>query len=276
MAVSRRLRFEILRRDRFRCHYCGFTAADAELRVDHVIPEALGGTDDPSNLVTACDPCNSGKSSIAPDAAIVAAVARDADRWARAIEIVAATRTTKREQLAATYGRVESTWKSWKCGDGTTDPLPHDWYASVDQFIAAGLTTDDICELVSVAMRSRATDKWRYLCGCCWTRVRETHSQAAVIIAGLDANDGTTGAAVDAVSSLLYQVGTRYPPADIERLGKAQERVLTDWGLTDLFRCEHGVSPHCGDLICRAYFAGDADRLIDQELTATEAARGTA
>ncbi|WP_075737496.1 HNH endonuclease [Streptomyces acidiscabies] len=63
MAVSKRLRYEILRRDNHTCRYCGASAPDVPLRVDHVTPVALGGTDTPDNLVAACEPCNSGKSS---------------------------------------------------------------------------------------------------------------------------------------------------------------------------------------------------------------------
>jgi hypothetical protein len=85
MAVSRRLRYEVLRRDNHACRYCGGTAPDVALTVDHVIPTALGGSDDPSNLVTACQPCNAGKSASSADAPIVADVASDALRWARAM-----------------------------------------------------------------------------------------------------------------------------------------------------------------------------------------------
>lgn len=63
MAVSKRLRFEILRRDNHTCRYCGASAPATPLRVDHVVPAALGGSDHPSNLVTSCEPCNSGKTS---------------------------------------------------------------------------------------------------------------------------------------------------------------------------------------------------------------------
>ena len=40
MAVSKRTRFEVLRRDNFTCRYCRST--DNELTVDHVTPVALG------------------------------------------------------------------------------------------------------------------------------------------------------------------------------------------------------------------------------------------
>lgn len=58
MAVSKRLRYEILRRDNHTCRYCGATAPDVKLTVDHVVPVALGGSDVPTNLVAACDACN--------------------------------------------------------------------------------------------------------------------------------------------------------------------------------------------------------------------------
>ncbi|AWN05089.1 HNH endonuclease [Gordonia phage Easley] len=38
MAVSKRLRYEILRRDNHTCRYCGATAPDVPLTVDHVVP----------------------------------------------------------------------------------------------------------------------------------------------------------------------------------------------------------------------------------------------
>lgn len=64
MSVGKRLRFEILKRDNFRCCYCGKTAGATELHVDHVIPRAKGGSDEPSNLVTTCVDCNAGKSDV--------------------------------------------------------------------------------------------------------------------------------------------------------------------------------------------------------------------
>lgn len=83
MAVSKRLRYEVLRRDNHACRYCGAAAPDVKLNVDHVIPQALGGPDHPTNLVTACTDCNAGKTSSMPGAATVAEVDQDAVRQAR-------------------------------------------------------------------------------------------------------------------------------------------------------------------------------------------------
>ena len=96
--MNARLRYEILRRDGYRCRYCGNTADDgAKLHVDHVIPASLGGTDDPGNLVAACADCNRGKASTSADDPMVADVQEDALRWAEAIKAAANEQTMTRE-----------------------------------------------------------------------------------------------------------------------------------------------------------------------------------
>lgn len=58
------LRFAVLRRDGFRCAYCGRGESDgAKLHIDHLIPVARGGPTELDNLVTACADCNLGKSA---------------------------------------------------------------------------------------------------------------------------------------------------------------------------------------------------------------------
>jgi hypothetical protein len=61
VSLSKTARFRILARDNFTCRYCGRFAPNVELEVDHIVPQALGGDDDPDNLVTACHDCNNGK-----------------------------------------------------------------------------------------------------------------------------------------------------------------------------------------------------------------------
>jgi len=64
MKLGAGARWDIFRRDGFRCHYCGRTQHDegVVLVIDHIIPLAHGGTHDPENLTTACRDCNGGKS----------------------------------------------------------------------------------------------------------------------------------------------------------------------------------------------------------------------
>ena len=62
--VSDGLRYDVLRRDMFRCVLCGASAQNgAELHVDHIVPIAKGGKTEMSNLRTLCDRCNRGKGS---------------------------------------------------------------------------------------------------------------------------------------------------------------------------------------------------------------------
>ena len=66
-AVPKRVRFEVFKRDSFKCQYCGVSAPDVLLQIDHIKPVADGGNNDITNLVTACASCNSGKSDKALD-----------------------------------------------------------------------------------------------------------------------------------------------------------------------------------------------------------------
>lgn len=61
MSISKKLRFEVFKRDKFTCQYCGRTAPDVILEVDHIHPKAANGKDDIMNLVTSCYDCNRGK-----------------------------------------------------------------------------------------------------------------------------------------------------------------------------------------------------------------------
>jgi len=65
--IGSRLRFEIFKRDRFTCRYCGRTTPSVVLEIDHIVPVAEGGTDGPENLVTSCYECNRGKGAVPLD-----------------------------------------------------------------------------------------------------------------------------------------------------------------------------------------------------------------
>ena len=66
-ALSKKTRFEVLKRDKFTCRYCGAQAPKVILHIDHIKPVIEGGSDDLMNLITACQPCNSGKGRIPLD-----------------------------------------------------------------------------------------------------------------------------------------------------------------------------------------------------------------
>lgn len=55
------MRFEVFKRDSFRCQYCGKSAPEVILEVDHIKPVADGGKNTMMNLITSCRDCNRGK-----------------------------------------------------------------------------------------------------------------------------------------------------------------------------------------------------------------------
>jgi hypothetical protein len=61
-SLTKKIRFEVFKRDSFSCQYCGSKAPDVILEVDHMKPVSKGGTNDIMNLVTSCFECNRGKS----------------------------------------------------------------------------------------------------------------------------------------------------------------------------------------------------------------------
>lgn len=182
MAVTKRVRFEVLRRDNYTCRYCGAKAEASPLTVDHVVPVSLGGGDDPSNLVTACADCNSGKTSTVPDQPLVEQVADDALRWARAMNAAATERAAAFEASRQVGDEFRALWDAWTI-DGERVALPPGWLKSVNNLMAAGLGLHDFEELIEVAMGSRARDTWKYFCGCCWKRVQKSQARAAEILA---------------------------------------------------------------------------------------------
>lgn len=54
-----RTRIEL--RDSYTCVYCGCQLRPGTATLDHVLATELGGSNDPSNLVTSCISCNSAK-----------------------------------------------------------------------------------------------------------------------------------------------------------------------------------------------------------------------
>ena len=60
-SISKKIRFEVFKRDKFTCQYCGGKAPSILLEIDHIKPIASGGDNGILNLVTSCFDCNRGK-----------------------------------------------------------------------------------------------------------------------------------------------------------------------------------------------------------------------
>lgn len=236
--ISKRLRFEVLRRDNHTCRYCGALATETKLVVDHVIPVSLGGSTDPSNLAAACEDCNIGKTSTNPDTAVIADVSEAAQEWVQALQkaaeqqrvryaVVRRAEVTHRaeaeqqvreccdcvrgqwpdEQLIQTLEAMAEEHKGepWAANCATTwsrdDFLPEGWTVTIKRFVQRGLRTVDIDQACREALtRPKVTDRWRYFCGICWNMIRQREEAAAVALHGSSVRPGDVIASVQSSS----------------------------------------------------------------------------
>lgn len=173
-ALSKKTRFEVFKRDGFRCMYCGATPNAALLQVDHITAVANGGANDMGNLVTACQPCNAGKSAI-PLGNIPQSLANQAAEIKEREEQILGYSSV----MAARRARIDQ--ESWQiCAiyneqfNEEKDTFQRDWRLSIKNFIEQ-LGVDACIQAMEIAVCKKPHSKdgaWRYFCGICWTKVR--------------------------------------------------------------------------------------------------------
>lgn len=98
-AIGKKLRFEVFKRDKFSCQYCGSTpdSDGVVLNIDHIKPVKDGGDNNILNLITSCWDCNIGKGAVKLDDSTVLKKQRDGME----------TLEEKRQQL-----KMMSEWRS--------------------------------------------------------------------------------------------------------------------------------------------------------------------
>ncbi len=176
MAISKRLRFEVFKRDGYTCQYCGASAPETVIQVDHIVPVSLGGRDEPANLLTACVACNSGKGSSSGQDAEVAPVDLVAVKWAKAIQATAEDRRRYRKAEKVAHDSFRSAWPF--------NSIPDDWKNSLTNFVRMGLTADDLLHFLAQAYeRTEGMDWcWKYFCKVSWSEVRAIRERAAAVL----------------------------------------------------------------------------------------------
>jgi len=169
-AMSQKLRFEVFKRDGFRCMYCGAHPPAVVLQVDHVTAVARGGKNDIDNLVTSCQPCNLGKGArdlqVAPES-LAEKAASIAEREAQ-LAGYQAIAEARRERLD------DETWRVLEALHGHVQTVPRDNFNSARRFIER-LGVVEVIEAAEIALGSPASSRnlFRYFCGICWNKIRE-------------------------------------------------------------------------------------------------------
>jgi hypothetical protein len=163
MAIGKRLRFEIFKRDGFRCVYCGATPTGSALQVDHVLATANGGTDDEANLVTSCQPCNGGKSAV-PLEERRERVGLDPAIATEHAEQIRAYLAAQRELAAckaAVIGELEDAWRD------IVGEEPRREFAGILLSAIKDFPIDELLEVFAIVANRRifGVGNIRYFCG---------------------------------------------------------------------------------------------------------------
>lgn len=171
-ALSKKIRFEVFKRDLFVCQYCGAHPPEAVLHVDHIDPVVGGGTNDIDNLVTACDACNQGKGprllSAIPEALSTKAVRiAESEEQLRGYQEIMRARSERIEDEA--WEVAEKLYPgAGKRGFNSRDLL------TIKKFIGR-MGLFEVLEMADISLGKKpwgGTVLFRYFCGCCWRCIR--------------------------------------------------------------------------------------------------------
>lgn len=221
MAVTKRTRYEVLRRDNYTCRYCRST--DAELTIYHVTPVALGGSDRPDNLVAACRDCNIGKSSAHPEAALVAEVSDEAIRHAERIKQAYAL-LQLRQSLEGQTEYIDQF-----ADEFPGRKVPNGWKGSLIMWFEMGVPIELIIDAGHRAIlrtrEGRQEDAWfKYMAGIIWSKCETVTAE----VAKRDLFDGAwvTDEAISDLSIDSYMRGSAFEASACdERVAKVRDSL---------------------------------------------------
>lgn len=169
-SISKRLRFEVFKRDHFTCQYCGAHPPEAILEIDHVIACANDGPTVIDNLVTACGPCNRGKAAV-PLSCVPQSIA---DKAAEVREREEQLRGYQ-EVMEAKYQRIEQEcWRVIEILEPGRKDFPIKDFRSIKRFLDR-LGLYEVIEAAEIAAERKPWSpavRWRYFCGVCWGKIR--------------------------------------------------------------------------------------------------------
>ena len=171
-AISKRTRFEVFKRDGFKCLYCGAHPPGVLLHVDHIQPVAAGGGNDIDNLATSCDSCNLGKSAILLRSVPLSLAEK------------AAEVNEREEQLKGYHDILEAkrvrlddeTWRVMNLMYPGKGSVSRDEFQGTKKFIEK-LGFHEVYDAAEIALAGPASyrNTFRYFAGVCWSKIREVN-----------------------------------------------------------------------------------------------------
>lgn len=174
--ISKKTRFEVFKRDGFKCMYCGAHPPAAVLEVDHIKAVANGGSNRMDNLVTSCFSCNRGKGAVSLESVPMSLAEK-----AELVEEREAQIKGYEKAMEAKRRRIDDqTWEILNRLTATKDRAPQDWINSTRMFIDK-LGFHEVLHAADVAIARGPFGQekcFRYFCGVCWNKLRKAELDA--------------------------------------------------------------------------------------------------
>lgn len=171
-AISKKLRFDVFKRDGFVCAYCGATPPNVVLQVDHIHPVAEGGTNAIDNLITSCQPCNIGKG-----ANVLTNIPTSLKEKASFVAEQEAQIRGYYEIMQEQEQRIDS--EMWEIADIIESGSPESgmnrgWLSSIKKFLKSlgFFEVKDAAELARAKFPWGGKKTFLYFCGICHNRMR--------------------------------------------------------------------------------------------------------
>ena len=170
-SLTKKLRFEIFKRDGFKCQYCGNTINESVLEVDHIVPVAEGGSNDEENLITSCFDCNRGKGArdlgVAP-ISVAEKAEKLKEKESQLKEFKRIQKSIKR-RLAREAESIEETFNDFFPDCSFSDHFRQSVKSFLEKLVFCEV--ESAMELACTRMGT-AEAATKYFCGICWRKVR--------------------------------------------------------------------------------------------------------
>jgi CRISPR/Cas system Type II protein with McrA/HNH and RuvC-like nuclease domain len=179
-SITKKLRFEVFKRDLFKCQYCGNHPPEIVLEIDHIKPVSKGGTNDIENLITSCFDCNRGKSDkelkVCPGTlSKKIEKQKELQSQLKAYDrLIKANAKRKEEEMEELGMYWFNSWKEEKdkyVFGSSRRPSIRNFLKKISKY--------DLFEYMDLAV-SKCHDErnaWKYFCGICWKVIKgENHA----------------------------------------------------------------------------------------------------
>lgn len=173
-SLSKKTRFEVFKRDLFKCGYCGKEVGPGIiLEIDHIIPVSQGGNNNMENLITSCFDCNRGKSKN---------LLSSVDKRTKISFDKASNLKEQKDQVLAflEFQNSQKEIENQLC-EQAIEPLmksecylPNGWAKSVLYFIS-NLGIAEVYSSAKISMETKRVwdnKKFTYFCGICHNKIK--------------------------------------------------------------------------------------------------------